>query len=66
MIRLFSRFRGENLDLNSRMAVCIEKWMDLNLTFLMEPRRLADRFNMRNEKWHKLRTPRFWTQVTGV
>lgn len=48
------------------MAVCIEKWMDLNLTFPVEPRRLANRFNMKDEKWYKLRTSRFWKKVTGV
>lgn len=35
--RLFSRYRGENLGLNSGMEVCIEKLMDVNLTFPMEP-----------------------------
>ena len=38
--RLFSRLRGENLDFNSRVAVCIEKWMDLNLTFWWNPEHL--------------------------
>lgn len=63
----FSRYRGENFGLNSGMEVCIEKRMDLNLTFPMEPGRLANRFIMKDKKWQKLRmTPRFWIQITSI